>query len=34
LAASLKDPETLLGRIVKFWNKPRHRKRKALRDLA
>jgi hypothetical protein len=34
VAASLKDPETLLGRIVKFWNKPRHRKRKALRDLA
>ncbi len=34
MAASPNDPESLLGRIVKFWNKPPHRKRKALRDLA
>ena len=33
MALSLKDPESLPGQLVKFWNKPRHRKRKALRDL-
>jgi hypothetical protein len=34
VALSLKDPESLPGQLLKFWNKPWHRKRKALRDLA